>query len=144
MPPPSSPSPSAVPDAAARARIDALVDRGMSQLEGKRHEQAIAAFDEVLSIAPDHLVAGYQRANAFLAKGATGDARAACDAALARLPGQPDLRNAPGTVAAIERGVTLVQAGAASALCTAPIAKKVLVDGALALSAALNREDNGQ
>jgi 4-hydroxythreonine-4-phosphate dehydrogenase len=46
------------------------------------------------------------------------------------VPGQPDLRNAPGTVAAIERGVTLVQAGAASALCTAPIAKKVLVDGA--------------
>jgi 4-hydroxythreonine-4-phosphate dehydrogenase len=50
-------------------------------------------------------------------------------AALA-VPGQPDLRNAPGTVAAIERGVALVQAGAASALCTAPIAKKVLVDGA--------------
>jgi 4-hydroxythreonine-4-phosphate dehydrogenase len=46
------------------------------------------------------------------------------------VPGQPDLRNAPGTVASIERGVALVQAGAASALCTAPIAKKVLVDGA--------------
>ena len=54
----------------------------------------------------------------------------ALPSAAAAVPGQPDLRNAPGTVAAIERGVALVQAGAASALCTAPIAKKVLVDGA--------------
>ena len=99
-PPAQTPSQPDVPDAAARARIDALVDRGMSQLEGKRHEQAIAAFDEVLSIAPDHLVAGYQRANAFLAKGATGDARAACDAALTRLPGQPDLLMLSGAIAA--------------------------------------------
>ena len=45
-------------------------------------------------------------------------------------PGQPDLRNAQGVVDVIARAVALVQAGAASALCTAPIAKKVLKDGA--------------
>jgi len=98
--PAPAPAQSAAPDPTVRARIDALVARGMSHLEGKRHEQAIAAFDEVLSIAPDHLVASYQRANAFLGKGAAGDARAACDAALARLPGQPDLLMLSGAIAA--------------------------------------------
>lgn len=44
--------------------------------------------------------------------------------------GEPDPANAPSVVAAIERGVSLVQAGAASALCTAPIHKKALIDGA--------------
>ena len=45
-------------------------------------------------------------------------------------PGQPDPANARGTIAAIKRGVELVQAGEASAICTAPINKKVLKDGA--------------
>ncbi|SDC19013.1 4-hydroxythreonine-4-phosphate dehydrogenase PdxA [Ruegeria marina] len=45
-------------------------------------------------------------------------------------PGQPDPRNAAGVIAAIERGVALVQSGAASAICTAPIHKKALIDGA--------------
>ena len=45
-------------------------------------------------------------------------------------PGQPDLRNAAGVVAVLERAVALVQAGEASALCTLPISKKVLKDGA--------------
>jgi 4-hydroxythreonine-4-phosphate dehydrogenase len=45
-------------------------------------------------------------------------------------PGRPDLRNAAGTVAAIDRAVALARAGAASAVCTAPVSKKVLVDGA--------------
>jgi protein O-GlcNAc transferase len=98
--PAPAPSQSAATNAPVRARIEALVDRGMSHLEAKRHEQAIAAFDEVLSIAPDHLVAGYQRANALLGKGATGDARAACVAALAQLPGQPDLLMLSGAIAA--------------------------------------------
>ena len=52
------------------------------------------------------------------------------DFAAPATPGAPDARNAAGTVAALERGVALVQAGAASALCTAPISKKVLVEGA--------------
>ncbi|WP_171207309.1 MULTISPECIES: 4-hydroxythreonine-4-phosphate dehydrogenase PdxA [unclassified Ruegeria] len=44
--------------------------------------------------------------------------------------GQPDPRNAASVIAAIEQGVALTQSGAASALCTAPIHKKALIDGA--------------
>ena len=45
-------------------------------------------------------------------------------------PGQPDPANAQGVIDAIARGVALVQAGSARALCTAPIHKKALKDGA--------------
>lgn len=45
-------------------------------------------------------------------------------------PGQPDPANAQGVIDAIRTGVDLVQAGQASALCTAPIHKKALQDGA--------------
>ena len=45
-------------------------------------------------------------------------------------PGQPDPRNATGVIKAIEIGVDLVRAGKASAICTAPIHKKALIDGA--------------
>ncbi|MFA3915375.1 4-hydroxythreonine-4-phosphate dehydrogenase PdxA [Ruegeria hyattellae] len=45
-------------------------------------------------------------------------------------PGQPDPRNAEGVISAIEAGVELVRSGHASALCTAPIHKKALIDGA--------------
>ncbi|HQY43701.1 MAG TPA: 4-hydroxythreonine-4-phosphate dehydrogenase PdxA, partial [Paracoccaceae bacterium] len=45
-------------------------------------------------------------------------------------PGQPAPKNAAATIAVIERAVTLVQTGAAAALCTAPINKKALKDGA--------------
>ncbi|MEC7256724.1 MAG: 4-hydroxythreonine-4-phosphate dehydrogenase PdxA, partial [Pseudomonadota bacterium] len=38
--------------------------------------------------------------------------------------------NAAGVITAIERGVALVQSGACSAICTAPIHKKALIDGA--------------
>lgn len=44
--------------------------------------------------------------------------------------GQPDPQNAQGVIDVITRAVALVQAGEASAICTAPIAKKVLKDGA--------------
>ncbi|OIQ44890.1 MAG: 4-hydroxythreonine-4-phosphate dehydrogenase PdxA [Roseobacter sp. MedPE-SW] len=44
--------------------------------------------------------------------------------------GQADPQNALGVVQSIERAVALVQSGAASALCTAPIHKKALIDGA--------------
>ncbi len=50
-------------------------------------------------------------------------------AALAQ-PGRPDPANAQGVIDAIARGVELVQSGAASAICTAPIHKKALKDGA--------------
>ncbi|WOI55207.1 4-hydroxythreonine-4-phosphate dehydrogenase PdxA [Palleronia sp. LCG004] len=46
------------------------------------------------------------------------------------VPGRPDPANAAGVVSAISRGVDLVQSGEASALCTGPIHKKALIDGA--------------
>ena len=45
-------------------------------------------------------------------------------------PGDPDPANAAGVVAAIETAVTLVREGRAGAVCTAPIHKKALRDGA--------------
>ena len=45
-------------------------------------------------------------------------------------PGQPDLQNAKGVIETIKTAVGCVQSGAASALVTAPIHKKVLKDGA--------------
>lgn len=44
--------------------------------------------------------------------------------------GIPDPVNARGVIAVIERAVALVQSGQASAICTAPIHKKALKDGA--------------
>lgn len=52
------------------------------------------------------------------------------DFAAPALPGQPDPANAASVIAVIERAVALVQSGAASAICTAPIHKKALKDGA--------------
>ena len=45
-------------------------------------------------------------------------------------PGHPDPANARGVIAAIERAVALTQSGLTSAVCTAPIHKKALIDGA--------------
>ena len=45
-------------------------------------------------------------------------------------PGKTDPRNAAGVIQVLERAVSLVTAGEASALCTAPIHKKALIDGA--------------
>ena len=45
-------------------------------------------------------------------------------------PGQPDPANAAGVIAAIARAVDLVQAGKAGSICTAPLNKKALKDGA--------------
>ena len=52
------------------------------------------------------------------------------DFAQAAVPGQPDAANAQGVIDVIARGVDLVQSGHASALCTLPIHKKALQDGA--------------
>ncbi|WP_444666149.1 4-hydroxythreonine-4-phosphate dehydrogenase PdxA [Cereibacter changlensis] len=46
------------------------------------------------------------------------------------VPGRPSGGNAAEVVAVIARAVSLVQSGAASAICTAPINKKALKDGA--------------
>ncbi|WP_339107412.1 4-hydroxythreonine-4-phosphate dehydrogenase PdxA [Thioclava sp. GXIMD4216] len=48
----------------------------------------------------------------------------------AAIPGTPDLDNARSVIDVIARGVDLVMRGEGSALCTAPINKKVLKDGA--------------
>ncbi len=45
-------------------------------------------------------------------------------------PGTPNLNLSQGVIDVIARGVALAQSGAASAVCTAPIHKKVLKDGA--------------
>ncbi|MEO0831560.1 MAG: 4-hydroxythreonine-4-phosphate dehydrogenase PdxA, partial [Pseudomonadota bacterium] len=45
-------------------------------------------------------------------------------------PSQPDPANASAVVAVIERAVTLVQEGQAAGITTAPISKKVLIEGA--------------
>jgi len=67
------------------------------------------------------------------------EAHDACADGLAILPqefkapviaGQPTPENAQGVIDAIARGVDLVGKGQASALCTLPIHKKALIDGA--------------
>ncbi|KAE9626530.1 4-hydroxythreonine-4-phosphate dehydrogenase PdxA [Parasedimentitalea maritima] len=45
-------------------------------------------------------------------------------------PGHPQAQHAGGVIRSIEKGVNLVQDGQASSLCTAPIHKKALIDGA--------------
>jgi 4-hydroxythreonine-4-phosphate dehydrogenase len=52
------------------------------------------------------------------------------DFAAMAVPGRLDPANAGDVVAVLDRAVALVQSGEASALCTAPIHKKVLMDGA--------------
>ncbi len=67
------------------------------------------------------------------------DAIAACATGLpvlpmpfngARVPGQPQKAHAAGVIASIESGVDFVLHGLASALCTLPIHKQALADGA--------------
>lgn len=45
-------------------------------------------------------------------------------------PGQPDPRNAQGVIDVIERAARMAMSGTVAAICTAPISKKVLKDGA--------------
>lgn len=47
-----------------------------------------------------------------------------------RVAGQPNAVHAAGVINAIETAVTLTQSGDASAICTAPIHKQALIDGA--------------
>jgi len=84
---------------------------------------------------PRHLPSG----TPFEVIGAPDQAAAVCTRALPVLPhpfaggatpGTPDPANASGVIDVIARAVDLVQSGAASAICTAPIHKKALLDGA--------------
>ncbi|MBS3981413.1 MAG: 4-hydroxythreonine-4-phosphate dehydrogenase PdxA [Rhodobacteraceae bacterium] len=81
---------------------------------------------------PRHLPAGTDWRG--VAEGeAAGDGALAVlpqDFAAPAAPGRPDPANAAGVVAAITRAVRLVQAGLGAAVCTAPINKKALKDGA--------------
>ncbi len=52
------------------------------------------------------------------------------DFAAETVPGQPDPANAQGVIDVIAACIGLVQSGRAGALCTAPIHKKALIDGA--------------
>jgi 4-hydroxythreonine-4-phosphate dehydrogenase len=52
------------------------------------------------------------------------------DFSASAVPGIPTPENAAGVIAVIERAVRLVQTGKATAICTAPINKKALKDGA--------------
>ena len=54
----------------------------------------------------------------------------ACDLGGPVTPGTPDPVHAQGVIDAISRGVAFVQSGAARAICTAPISKAALIDGA--------------
>ncbi len=47
-----------------------------------------------------------------------------------RVPGRPDPRHAQGVINAIAEGVSLVASGQAHAICTAPIHKAALINGA--------------
>ena len=47
-----------------------------------------------------------------------------------RIPGQPDPRHAHSVIAAIKCAVELAKTGEVSAICTGPIHKKALIDGA--------------
>lgn len=81
---------------------------------------------------PRHLPAGTDWRDVAEGDGAGNGAMAVLrhDLAAEAHPGQPVAANAVGVVSAIERAVRLVQAGKASAICTAPINKKALKDGA--------------
>ena len=52
------------------------------------------------------------------------------DFAAQAVAGRPDHANAAGTIASITRAVELAQSGQAGAVCTNPISKQVLIEGA--------------
>ena len=84
---------------------------------------------------PTHLPAGVPVARIVDPGDAAGIGREALpvlarDFGTPARPGQPDPTHAQGVIDAIATGVDLVRAGQARALCTAPIHKAALMDGA--------------
>jgi 4-hydroxythreonine-4-phosphate dehydrogenase len=81
---------------------------------------------------PRHLPAGTEWREVTESEGPSGGALAVLrhDFAAPAQPGQPVPENASGVIAVIERAVGLVMSGQAAAVCTAPINKKALKDGA--------------
>jgi 4-hydroxythreonine-4-phosphate dehydrogenase len=82
------------------------------------HLPAGAAYELISSPSDAHRVSG--SAMPVLQQSFAGSAQ----------KGEADSANAQGVIDAIETGVLLVKSGAAAALCTAPIHKKALQDGA--------------
>ena len=106
------------PEVAARAWA-ALADRvPMVWLGDPRHLPAGTPHQIITST--DQAVAISSKVLPVLHHPFAGDATA----------GQPDPANARGVIDVIARAVDLVQTGEASAICTAPIHKKALKDGA--------------
>lgn len=105
------------PEIASKARL-ALPDVAFFMIGDPRHLphgtkwQAIATPADALSVSSSVLP--------ILVHAFGSDARA----------GQPDGANARGVIDVIARAVTLVQSGQAAAICTNPIHKKALKDGA--------------
>ncbi|MBQ2263380.1 MAG: 4-hydroxythreonine-4-phosphate dehydrogenase PdxA [Loktanella sp.] len=81
---------------------------------------------------PTHLPAGTPVQIVTDPGGVTPDKMAvlARDFGSGAVAGQPDPRHAQGVIDAIATGVDLVRTGQASAICTAPIHKAALIDGA--------------
>ena len=84
---------------------------------------------------PDHLPPGTPVAEVTDPESAAGVAATALPVlshpfAAPANPGVADPRNAADVIAVLERAVALVREGRASGLCTAPIHKKALIDGA--------------
>lgn len=106
------------PELAIAARLALGRDLPFFWIGDPRHLPQGTRFCEIATPAEAGLVPGDQLAvlhHAFAA-----EAR----------PGTPDPRNAAGVIAVIERAVALVQSGQAAGICTAPINKKALKDGA--------------
>ncbi|WP_420397961.1 4-hydroxythreonine-4-phosphate dehydrogenase PdxA [Nioella sp.] len=106
------------PEIIVKARAALGADLPFFVIGDRRHFEAYGAVElistpaDTLGVPPGHLP--------LLAHDFAADAA----------PGQPDPRNAQGVIDVIGKGVDLVRSGQASAICTAPIHKKALKDGA--------------
>ncbi len=106
------------PELAVKARAALGADLPFFWLGDPRHLPAGTATAEISDPAQAQGVPGHLLP--VLAHGFAAPAR----------PGAPDPANAQGVIEVIARAVALVQTGTASAVCTAPINKKALKDGA--------------
>ncbi len=126
----------------ARGRRDAPVALSCGEPAGIGPELALSAWRKLGDSLPFFLIGDRRHLPAeapVVEITAPHEAAAAAKRGLALLqhdfpqparPGRPSAENAHAVIAVIERAVALVQSGEASALCTAPISKKALKEGA--------------
>ena len=86
--------------------------------------------DHVLAHSPEAVVAPIETPEQAIAASKSGLPVLSHPFAAQARPGQPSLANAQGVIDVIARGVDLVRSGEASAICTLPISKQVLIQGA--------------